>query len=276
MLISRNIRLFALALVAFAGTYSPGVLYAQQPVTWQLNNVFFSPEDRVGGEWMGSFVFDATTGTITDWNISIPGGVVFPLAVPPYTYTSSSPMAFAEYQLSSPGAAVLRFSNVPFLENGDCDASQPQRCLLIQTAPLPATGGTVVVSLAEEGFTPTPFDTFNRTVDLSKQPELIAIAPPFIATPVVLWPPNRKMVPVTVTVVQPTLSNCRINLVSSNELITAADWHITGDLSVELRAERSRPGSGRAYSLDIDCIGTSGPVSANVTVTVPHDQGKNK
>jgi hypothetical protein len=108
------------------------------------------------------------------------------------------------------------------------------------------------------------------------------------ASPNLLWPPNHKMVPVRVRFT--TQGNCKeglsckITSVSSNEPVnglgdgdTAPDWAITGDLSVNLRAERSGTGSGRVYTITLTCtdvLGNSSTGTANVTV--PHDRGKKK
>ena len=71
--------------------------------------------------------------------------------------------------------------------------------------------------------------------------------------------------------------NCVIARVTSNETIdgqgdghTSVDWHVTGPLSVELRAERTGQGAGRIYTLDVDCVDGSGNRSTHaVTVAVP-------
>jgi len=75
---------------------------------------------------------------------------------------------------------------------------------------------------------------------------------------------------------------CKIISVSSNEPIdglgdgdTAPDWEITGNLTVNLRAERSGAGTGRVYTNTVQCTDASKNSSTkSVTVTVPHDQGK--
>jgi len=102
----------------------------------------------------------------------------------------------------------------------------------------------------------------------------------------VLWPPNHKMAPVTVAVTASDICDtapvCKITSVSSNEPEnglgdgdTAPDWQITGNLTLNLRAERSGTGNGRIYTIAVTCTDTSGnPSSRNVTVTVPKDQGK--
>jgi hypothetical protein len=109
------------------------------------------------------------------------------------------------------------------------------------------------------------------------------------AQPNVLWPPNHRMVPVTVVVSSSrsrscddnTPPVCKIFSVRSNQPVngtgdgdTAPDWWITGNLTVDLRAERSGQGE-RVYTLIGKCQDTDGNrVPWRTTVTVPHDQGK--
>lgn len=119
------------------------------------------------------------------------------------------------------------------------------------------------------------------------------VAPPTVtsvsASPDTLWSPNHKMVDVTVTVAAEDDFGSAVNYsiigVTSNEPIlapgsgnTAADWQITGDHTVQLRAERAGNGTGRVYTIQLavyDSWGNSTP--ASVQVTVPHDQsGKPK
>ncbi len=75
---------------------------------------------------------------------------------------------------------------------------------------------------------------------------------------------------------------CKISSVSSNEPEnglgdgdTSPDWEIIGDLTVNLRAERSGKGSGRIYTIAVMCTDAVGNSSSgNVSVNVPHDRGK--
>lgn len=109
-------------------------------------------------------------------------------------------------------------------------------------------------------------------------------------SPESLWPPNHKMVPVSLRVVVKDaccVANWKIVSVTSNEAVgtgkddgkgsgnTTPDWVITGDHGLSLRAERSGRGDGRVYTITVqaqDCAGNqSTPVT--LTVTVPHDQG---
>ncbi|HEX5875706.1 MAG TPA: hypothetical protein VFY60_13750 [Pyrinomonadaceae bacterium] len=99
------------------------------------------------------------------------------------------------------------------------------------------------------------------------------------ATPNVLWPPNLKMVPVTVSVSTEggcDAVSCRITTVESNEPINeGVDWVITGDLTLNLRARRLGTGSGRVYTLTVQCIDSFGnSATKTITVAVSHDQRK--
>lgn len=102
------------------------------------------------------------------------------------------------------------------------------------------------------------------------------------ATPAMIWPPNHKMVAVTITAeasdnVDPAPST-RIISVSSNEPVngtgdgdTAPDWEITGGLTLKVRAERAGGGSGRIYTITVQSTDAAGNSSTGtVTVTVPH------
>jgi hypothetical protein len=114
-------------------------------------------------------------------------------------------------------------------------------------------------------------------------------APPAVesvkASPNALWPPNHQMVPVRVEVkASDACGEVRSKIVSvtSNEPDnghgdgnTSPDWKITGDLTVDLRAERAGPGKGRVYTIKVEISDDAGnKVTRNTTVLVPHDTGK--
>jgi hypothetical protein len=98
------------------------------------------------------------------------------------------------------------------------------------------------------------------------------------ASPNSLWPPNRKMVPVSVavSVADNCTASCRIVQVTGNDGASAADWQITGNLTLNLRADRSGGAkNGRTYMLTLQCTDDAGMTSTKtVAVAVPHDQGK--
>jgi hypothetical protein len=105
-------------------------------------------------------------------------------------------------------------------------------------------------------------------------PRIISIT----ATPNVLWPPNRRMVPIRVHVnavdnLDPS-PVVRITQVTSNEPQhpRVPDWEITGALSLNLRADRLGRGRGRIYTIVVQCEDKDGNASsASVNVTVPHE-----
>lgn len=135
-------------------------------------------------------------------------------------------------------------------------------------------------------------DTRGNTASGSFSIEVRDVTPPVITsvtvTPEVLWPANHNMVAVTVTVqatdeVDPTPLS-RIYFISSNEAVqapgtgtTTPDWQITDLLDASLRAERAGSGTGRVYTLHIECFDDAGNRStATVRVTVPRDLGKRR
>jgi hypothetical protein len=97
------------------------------------------------------------------------------------------------------------------------------------------------------------------------------------ASPSSIWPPNKKMVNVTVTanVVDNVDATplVRIYSITCNESIAPADAVITGLLTAKLKADRQGNGNGRIYTLHIEAIDDAGNRSiGTVLVTVPHDQ----
>jgi hypothetical protein len=98
------------------------------------------------------------------------------------------------------------------------------------------------------------------------------------ASPNVLWPPNHKMVKVTVSYLPSCPSTCFLTVGSSEpengtgDGDTAPDWQVLDPTHVLLRAERAGPGPGRTYTITIHCQGNNTPASTTVQVTVPHNQ----
>jgi probable HAF family extracellular repeat protein len=98
------------------------------------------------------------------------------------------------------------------------------------------------------------------------------------ASPSVLAPASGALVPVSLTVLASDNCDpapvCQIISVRSDEAVgkTAPDWEITGDLTLNLRAERNEKKDGRVYTIVVKCTDASGNSSREtVAVTVPSD-----
>lgn len=99
------------------------------------------------------------------------------------------------------------------------------------------------------------------------------------ATPDHLWPANHKMVAVTLTATATDNKDpspvTKILSVASSEAANgsgdgnaATDWAITGDLTLDLRAERAGNGLGRIYTITVQSTDNSGN-SSTATVLIP-------
>jgi HYR domain len=139
-------------------------------------------------------------------------------------------------------------------------------------------GTTLVVATATDFAGNVATASFKVTVVDSTRPVIRGLA----ASPAVLWPANHKMVPVRITVDAQDavgVASTRIVSVSSSQPgnaggdgNTASDWEVTGDLTVNLRAERAGPGGDRTYTIAIESRDAAGnTATATVTVVVPHD-----
>ena len=117
----------------------------------------------------------------------------------------------------------------------------------------------------------------------------VAAPPPVIggagASPSSLWPPNHKMIDVTIdhsVTGACGAVTCVISSVASSEPEnglgdgdTGPDWEIVDNHHVRLRAERAGGGPGRVYTIEITCSDTHGhTTTATVAVTVPGNNGK--
>ena len=97
------------------------------------------------------------------------------------------------------------------------------------------------------------------------------------ANPGSIWPPNKKMVPVTLTVSATDASGVvsrKIISVTSSES-GSGQWQVTGELTLNLQADRNGNGNGRTYTITVECKDRFNNASTKTaTVRVPHDQGK--
>jgi hypothetical protein len=142
--------------------------------------------------------------------------------------------------------------------------------------PLGTTNVTLVVN---DGKVDSDPDMVDITVEDTTPPTIHNI----LATPDVLWPPNHKMMKVRVTVDYDDICDpapfCYIVGVICNEPAngpgdgnTEPDWELFIDkpLIVTLRAESAGMGTGRVYTIYVECTDISGNIAgAIVDVTVP-------
>ncbi len=141
-------------------------------------------------------------------------------------------------------------------------------------------GTNLVTCTATDPSTNVTVKTFPVIVNDIEPPAIQSVTPSQNS----LWPPNHSMIPITVSVV--ATDNCAIEStkiisVTSNESAnaqgsgnTSPDCTITGDLALELRAERSGTGSGRVYTITVEVTDTSKNKTQKTTnVTVPKSNG---
>ncbi|HEV2763878.1 MAG TPA: HYR domain-containing protein, partial [Pyrinomonadaceae bacterium] len=130
-------------------------------------------------------------------------------------------------------------------------------------------GTTEVTVLATDNAGNVGVGTFTVTVRDTTAPVFQSLS----ASPSVIAKPNGKMTPVVITAnvadAVDTTPTTRIVSVTSNEG-TSADWQVTGDLTLNVRAERNNKGTGRVYTVTVESRDDAGNASTrNVTVTVP-------
>ena len=175
------------------------------------------------------------------------------------------------------GSAVLEFAATA---TDICDPEPVVECDPPSGTAFPL-GETVVTCTARDAAGNEATCTFTVKVEDTTPPVIHGAEP----SKEYLWPPNHKMVSVSVSVdvtdICDSTIDCYIYDVTSNEPIngrgdgnTEPDWEITGDLTVDLRAERAGPLNGRTYYVYFRCEDDSGNSADHmVEVHVPHDRG---
>ncbi len=168
-------------------------------------------------------------------------------------------------------------------------------CAIQSKGCAPGEGSTF--PLGVDPFTCTATDPSANSNSCSSNVTVVDTTPPVIksvaADPSTLWPPNHKLVPISIAAVATDVCDaapkCQIVSVTANEPVqgpgsgnTNPDWIITDPgpkaspaaLGIQLRAERSGLGTGRVYTINVACSDASGNTTPGLTtVTVSHDQG---
>ena len=136
----------------------------------------------------------------------------------------------------------------------------------ISTYPDGLTNVTVVLSDGESA--PVTQST-SVTVRDTTPPSITSLT----ASPSVLSPPNHKMVPISIGVSASDICDSspttKIISVTSNEA-GGSQYQVTGNLTLDVQAERNGGGNGRVYTITVQALDSSGNATTkSVTVTVP-------
>ncbi len=134
-------------------------------------------------------------------------------------------------------------------------------------------GVTTVTASATDAAGNIATGTFTVTVRDTTAPVISSLT----ASPNSIWPPNKKMVAVTLSAAASDaagVTSLQILSVTTNEPDNKTQWQITGALTLNLLADRQGSGNGRIYTITVGATDAAGNQSTRtVTVTVPHDQG---
>jgi len=173
-------------------------------------------------------------------------------------------------EATSPAGAVVTYT-------ATADGADTFSCSPASGSTFPL--GTTTVSCAATNAAGTSTGSFTVKVQDTTPPTINSIT----ASPNNLWPDNHKMVDVTVTVSATDLVDpsptATIVSVTSNQPVnspgsgnTSPDFVITGNLTLQLREERTQ-GVNRTYTItvrDCDFSGNCATGTVNVTVSPPH------
>jgi uncharacterized protein len=179
------------------------------------------------------------------------------IAVPaPITVEATGPLTTVSYTVTA---------------NDNVDGPVPASCSPPSGSGF-AVGTTTVMCRAVDAHANSSIAFFDITVRDTIAPAIASVQ----VTPDVLWPPNKHMEPVTVSVSAADLvstATCRLTGITANDSATSADWLITGPLAASLRADRTGGGKGRTYLLAVECADAAGNTArATGVVNVPHSR----
>jgi hypothetical protein len=168
-------------------------------------------------------------------------------------------------------AAGLNCTANATIDDGSFDPDAGDTITLRQSPPWPYSLGSTPVTL-------TVTDNRGASSQCTAMVTVVDNTPPTIsgtsASPSVLWPPNHKMIDVTINYKATDdcgSVTCKLGVTSNQG--TSSDWQIIDAHHVRLRAERTGGGSGRVYTIAITRTDSSNNSSSQtVTVIVPHDQ----
>lgn len=119
--------------------------------------------------------------------------------------------------------------------------------------------------------TPVHFASFVTRFLASNRPPDCSGA---LASPSLIWPPNGKMVPVSILgVTDPEGGSIALKITGITQDEPGADFSGIGSSVARVKAERDGKGDGRVYRIQFEATGPSGaPCAGEVEVCVPHDR----
>ena len=196
---------------------------------------------------------------------------------PPPPPSNEAPVANAgsdqTVEATSPSGASVTLD-----ASGSTDADGD--ALTYSWSPVGASGvnPTVTLPIGENVLTLTVSDGESSSTDTVVITVVDSEAPSISvsASPSVLWSPNHDMRQIVLTATSSDAGDaspeCEILSVTCNQAANG-DIEITGDMTLNVRAERSN-GETRIYTITVRCTDASGNSSqATTTVCVPHNQG---
>jgi hypothetical protein len=200
---------------------------------------------------------------------AIPAGTVFKSVSAPDGWSCAAPAVGAVGSVNCTAASLAAGASAQFNLTVTVVCPTPDSTGIVNSA-------TVASSTRDPNTAPNNLASVN--VKVSNPPPVIS---GLSVDKPVLWPPNHKMVPVTLS--YNVSDNCDAGLtpvitISSNEPVngtgdgnTSPDWQVIDAHHVLLRAERSGNGSGRIYTITLTVTDSAGSSSSSsVIVRVPH------
>jgi probable HAF family extracellular repeat protein len=235
-------------------------------VMYDLNDLVTS--GLSDGVYLTAAVGMSSTGWIVAWGSDKTSYILQPILPP----VNQPPTAVCRSETVVAGPTCTASASI---NNGSFDADCKAFTLSqIPSGPYPLGSTPVTLTATDSGGLT---NSCNATVTVVDQtpPSITSLT----ATPATLWPPNHKYTPVAVLVAGSDNCgsiSCQIVSVTSNEPVDPdGDWIITGNLTLNLRADRLGTGIGRVYTVTAQCKDASGnTTSGTTTVTVVHDQGQ--
>jgi hypothetical protein len=260
---------------AYTGTFNPANLaqgYLADPGASAATRTY-SFNLPGGAQTFTVIVYDVNPGAASNsaYTLNISGGCIGSCAPP-----NQVPVAKAKNVTVSAGPDCTADASV---DDGSFDPDgDPLTITQSPAGPYPL-GTTNVLLTVKDPRGATSQATATVTVVDSTGPDVSDVS----ASPNMLWPPNHLMVPVQIDYT--TADSCSsggscVLSVSSNEPInglgdgdTSPDWAVVDEHNVQVRSERSGRGTGRIYTITIDCTdGAGNHTIKTVTVKVPRNQ----